>query len=410
MNRVLFVEDFKITGKLYQQKLQTGGFTVEVANTGQAALKAVAKFKPDIVILDLVLPDMDGTELLKRIRSQPETQTLPVIVFTNSFVEEALEAARKAGANDCLRKSQTTPTYLIQVINEIIAASARKPRGASSQAGAASASGADRALGGGDSGASSADDAGEEFADDPDGAAESPIDFFRRLPVKLRLCEEVAERKPIVSQLLDETRALAESETASKTPELATVAEALGALLRELHEKPHYIGDSTLRTISQTVDFIVAIYRDPKAFAPRPNAPNDILVVDDDPICLKSVALALEKARLKSVCVDDPEAACTLLAQNRYVLVISDILMPQMDGFELCSRLRTFRINKTTPVIFLTQADTFQSRVRSAAMGGTDFIGKPFLHLELSLKALIHVVRSRSEAEVTPFKDFVPFG
>ena len=69
--------------------------------------------------------------------------------------------------------------------------------------------------------------------------------------------------------------------------------------------------------------------------------------------------------------------------------------MPGMDGFDLCAKIRALPTNKTTPVIFVTSLTDFKSRAKSSLSGGADLIAKPFMFIELSVKALTYVMRSQ---------------
>jgi DNA-binding response OmpR family regulator len=75
--------------------------------------------------------------------------------------------------------------------------------------------------------------------------------------------------------------------------------------------------------------------------------------------------------------------------------VFLDVDMPGMNGFELCTKLRALPFHKKTPIVFVTSLNDFESRANSTMSGGNDFIGKPFLFIELAVKALIHVQRGR---------------
>ena len=118
-------------------------------------------------------------------------------------------------------------------------------------------------------------------------------------------------------------------------------------------------------------------------------------MVDDEAISRRAIVYALEKAKLKSVNVEDPQEAFQLLLENEFDLVFLDVDMPNMSGFELCAKLRTMPLHQRTPVVFVTSLNDFESRTSSTMAGGNDFIGKPFLFIELTVKALIHVMRSR---------------
>ena len=87
--------------------------------------------------------------------------------------------------------------------------------------------------------------------------------------------------------------------------------------------------------------------------------------------------------------------ALQLLTEGDFDLVFLDVDMPVMTGYELCARLRTLPQHKKTPVVFVTSLNDFDSRTNSTVAGGNDFIGKPFLFIELTVKALIHVLRNK---------------
>jgi PleD family two-component response regulator len=90
--------------------------------------------------------------------------------------------------------------------------------------------------------------------------------------------------------------------------------------------------------------------------------------------------------------------AYDLLAENRFDLIFLDVGMPGMSGFELCTRLRQLPAHKKTPVVFVTSLNDFESRASSTMSGGNDFIAKPFLFIELAVKALVCVLRGRLQS------------
>jgi DNA-binding response OmpR family regulator len=118
-------------------------------------------------------------------------------------------------------------------------------------------------------------------------------------------------------------------------------------------------------------------------------------VVDDEVLSRRAITYALEKASLKSVNVDDPQVALNLAGETAFDLIFLDVQMPGMDGFDLCSKIRKLPLNKTTPIVFVTSLTDFKSRARSSLSGGTDLIAKPFMFIELSVKALTYVLRGR---------------
>ena len=176
---------------------------------------------------------------------------------------------------------------------------------------------------------------------------------------------------------------------------IAQMAAALEALLKEIYEKPKNINPSTLRTVAAAVDFLGLLFEQGTQPEKQEMPPANILVVDDEAISRRAIVYALEKAQLQSVNVEDPSAAYKLLSENPFDLVFLDVDMPGMTGFELCAKLRDLPGHKKTPVVFVTVLSDFDNRTSSMMAGGNDFIAKPFLFIELTVKALIHVLRGK---------------
>ena len=110
MKKVLIIEDDQIVANIYRNKLIVQGYQVEVANTGEAGYDLIKSFRPDAVVLDLVLPKLSGVELMKLVRAEPDFAKLPIIVFSNTYVTKMVQEAWKAGATKCLSKANCTPS------------------------------------------------------------------------------------------------------------------------------------------------------------------------------------------------------------------------------------------------------------------------------------------------------------
>ena len=120
MNKILIIEDDQIVANIYRNKFSVEGYQVEVALDGLAGLELVRSFRPDAVLLDLMLPKMTGVELMKKIRSEPELEQIPVIVFSNTYLSEMLQQACKAGATKCLTKANCTPQQVIEAVRSTL--------------------------------------------------------------------------------------------------------------------------------------------------------------------------------------------------------------------------------------------------------------------------------------------------
>src|SRR6266513_1012354 len=113
MKKILIVEDDTVTAKIYRTRLEKAGFAVETAPNGQAGLDRLNEVAPDGLLVDLMMPGISGIELLKRMRAIPHFQSVPVICYTNAFVQKLIDEAKAAGATHVFDKSTMTTTMLV---------------------------------------------------------------------------------------------------------------------------------------------------------------------------------------------------------------------------------------------------------------------------------------------------------
>ena len=122
--KVLLVEDDKFMVRMYDARLSAEGFAVDTALNGDECLEKALTSKPDIILLDLMLPLMDGFTVLQRLKADEKTKNIPVIVFSNRSLQEDIVKAKELGAEDFLVKVSTPPEEVIRKINSIIHKSA----------------------------------------------------------------------------------------------------------------------------------------------------------------------------------------------------------------------------------------------------------------------------------------------
>src|SRR6516164_8713011 len=120
MKKILIIEDDVIVANIYRNKFSIEGFTVDIANDGMSGLEAIKTFRPDGVVLDLMLPKMTGVELMKKVRGEADFQKLPIIVFSNTYLTNMVQEAWKAGATKCLSKANCTPKQVIEVLRSTL--------------------------------------------------------------------------------------------------------------------------------------------------------------------------------------------------------------------------------------------------------------------------------------------------
>jgi two-component system, chemotaxis family, chemotaxis protein CheY len=121
MKTVLIIDDNPVITSIYRGKLAAEQLHTEIAGNGEEGLEMLDRCKPDVVLLDLMLPKVNGMDVLKRIRARPEYKSLPVIVFSNSYSADVMQQAWGFGATDVLHKSSTTPRTVVLALVRAIA-------------------------------------------------------------------------------------------------------------------------------------------------------------------------------------------------------------------------------------------------------------------------------------------------
>ena len=389
MKKILIIEDNQIVANVYRNKFALEDYQVEVALDGETGLNMLRIFRPDIMILDLMLPKMSGVDVIKKIRGDADFARLPIIVFSNTYLTNLIQEAWKSGANKCLSKASCSPKEVLDIVRQTVGDSGATPR----------------ALSTADDLKARAEKLTAEGVKDAAFQAELRKTFVDSLPATLATLRggmqslvkaenEMAQLKQIY-ELYRRLHALTGNAGIAGLTQISKMSDAVEALLKELYEKPKGINSSTLRTVAAGVDFLGCLFSCANSPDQQEMPAAQILVVDDEPISRRAINYALEKARLQSVSVDDANAAFKLLEEKHFDLVFLDVDMPGMNGYELCAKLRALPHHKKTPVVFVTALSDFDNRTDSLMAGGNDFIAKPFLFIELTVKALIHVLRGK---------------
>ena len=118
--KVLIIEDDKFLRDLMSQKLSKEGFNVKEAVDGEEGLRAASESPPDLILLDLILPRIDGFGVLEKIKSDPKLAQLPVLVLSNLGQKEDVTRALSLGAQDFMIKSNFTLGEVVQKIKAIL--------------------------------------------------------------------------------------------------------------------------------------------------------------------------------------------------------------------------------------------------------------------------------------------------
>lgn len=120
MAKILLVEDDSFIADIYKKKFESSGFEVLNITNGRAVLKAVEDQRFDIILLDLVIPEMSGLEVLKELRGPSYPADLPIVVFSNLSNPEDRELAVELGANGFIPKTEFSPSQVVDEVNRYL--------------------------------------------------------------------------------------------------------------------------------------------------------------------------------------------------------------------------------------------------------------------------------------------------
>ena len=359
---ILIVDDDQFTTHIYREKLEARGLKVEVTRDFDSTLQILKKEVVDLLILDLCLPGINVVELIKNIRSDSATQSLPIIAFSNPYLSNLTRAAVEAGATKFVAKVDNTPEQIIELLRELgVSASATSRVGVSGTIGT------------------------------PEANQEKLASKFSKLRVSYQnftRTEREDLRRAALLQMHRQLRLLAGGASALAFQKIAQMSTAFEALLIELHTEPVKITPSVVRTVAHSIETLASLVDYAANSQGEVITSPKILVVDDEVISRETISSALGRAGLYAESLDDPLAAQRLLEREHFDLIFLDVEMPGQTGLELCVKIRGMEPNRTTPIVFVTSHSDFGSRAQSTLSGGNDFIAKPFLLVELAVKTL----------------------
>lgn len=394
----------------YRNLLQREGFRIETAQDGLEALKALSQATPDLVVLDLMLPKFDGADVLKFIRADPRLKVVPIIIFSNAQISDFAEDA----ITRQLRKTDCTPSILVQTIQEMLVSA---PADAPSAANAVRTdySPAIKLHMANDNSADKESEEATEAVEDETLPTKGRADFLKEAPADIAKVREycLAYIKSPTSTtklepLVQSVHALSANAGKAGCGRIALLTKAFDMLLSKIASKPARVTPSILQTLAEAADCLGLLLKGDEAGSSDETPRAKVLAVDDDTVCNHVIVNTLKRANLDIVSVEDPLEGLKLLQANRYDLVLLDIDMPKLTGFEVCEKLRALPHYKTTPVIFVTAHSNFGNRTQGVLSGGNYFITKPVDPLELALKVTIHLFKAQVQHAAAPQPEAKP--
>jgi CheY-like chemotaxis protein len=216
---------------------------------------------------------------------------------------------------------------------------------------------------------------------------------------EMRRCYQAYARDPGDFSHLNElhcaTHRLAEQAGRSALEAMRRIAQALGFLVHELYTFPEQINTAVLTTVVQSIEFLTTAVKMRDLHLLRSPAESSICIVDDDAATCECILMAMETVEMRAEAFREPAKALCKLSNNTCDLIVLDVQMPGMDGFELCSEIRQREHHRNTPILFVTGQTDPEIRSRASLIGGNDFMTKPFMLCELGLKALVLTAKAQ---------------
>lgn len=120
MSNILLIDDDPVLLKLYSTRLMSDGHHVDTASNGELAIELLTTSKPDLIVVDLLMPKLNGFSFLEYLNTQPQFSSVAKIVFSSVINEEQIARLKPLGVSKYLNKTETTPTQLVEVIKSLL--------------------------------------------------------------------------------------------------------------------------------------------------------------------------------------------------------------------------------------------------------------------------------------------------
>lgn len=120
MTKIAIIEDDPVISQMYRMKFEAEGFDVQLASDGQKGVSLVKHFSPDIILLDVQMPKMNGAEALAEMRKDPNNKKTPVIILTNLGAEEAPRELQTLNISSYIVKAELTPRQVVQRVKDTL--------------------------------------------------------------------------------------------------------------------------------------------------------------------------------------------------------------------------------------------------------------------------------------------------
>lgn len=287
--KILLVDDDAVVARVYSNLFQKAGLEFDSATSAEESLAKLREFGPDIVLLDVFMPKVNGVELLKKIRASQVYRNLPVVVFSTSGSSRYVDAAWREGATRFLAKDHFEPSQIVDVIQKVLEeteAARKKP----------------------------------EVLDE-EQPGESPVKAaFEALPALQKNLRdhwhvfanaECESRSSKIHDVLTSVRELKSNAEVTGVSMMLQMSVALEAFFDELRLRPFSLTDSALRTGGQAIDFMMALCDYAGDLAKEPPVPG-LLFLAHPKLTSMELIIPLRRSQITIVSANDTTFALEL--------------------------------------------------------------------------------------------------
>jgi CheY-like chemotaxis protein len=347
MSRILLVEDEQVNREMFRRRLERKGFEVLTAESGLQAISLTHSGKPDLVLMDLGLPELDGWEATRRIKGDPATRAVPVIVLSAHATADAREKAFAAGCSDF----ETKPVNWEVLFRKIATVLENASR--------------------------------QDKSDEIDLGTPSPD--VNTSTARTQILHE-SPLKPHAPQASRPDDTLASPPAVPPAP-IRVAAPAAPPPTR------------IIETQVTRAAPLPALPVEPEVKPDEPAEPRHILVVEDNEVNRVMLCRRLNKQGFATTEACDGRQALERVHEHRFDLVLLDIMMPEVDGYTVLRELKADPDLKALPVIMISAVDELASVVRCIEMGAEDYLPKPYdpVLLQARLNACLDKRRLRDQ-------------
>jgi CheY-like chemotaxis protein len=403
--KFLVVDDDLISRQAMSLALKKTFGQPDLAVDGETALTQAGRQTYDVIFLDVQLPGMDGFELCTKIRDATLNRNTPVIFVTGQSDFDARAKSTLSGGNDLMGKPFLTFEITVKALTLALQGRLKKflPKLEQSKDKADSSVTFTKVV---RSVPSSTITACQPLLTTAMAETNNFTDAFlihalKNLGPLRELCQTILQtsdeetRQNMLADGFLRINSLIFRNGSEVVHPAYQICAALEGLFKKLLENPKYSTPSALATVAVAVDLL------PELCAPglradlAVNPPIHMLVVDDDLVARRVIVGALQTAFARPESAENGEAVLALTTEKTFDVIFLDVVMPGMDGFEVCSKIRETISNRATPIVFVTGQSDFETRTRMSRTGGNDLMGKPFLTPEITVKALTFALRGR---------------